>query len=360
MAITVTFTPYQKQLHQTLGENWLTISTKVECNFFLSWDWISSWLLSFDGELFIVEAKENNQLVAIALIGQSSRKIFKFFTVKQWHLNKAGVQKVDQCWIEYNDILAINKPAKEALLTALANSQHWHELSIGMAAEDELEASSLSAVNKRRIIELVGYRVNFAQIQEQCFEQSLSKNTRQKLSKNQRELELFGKVNFAHITNSDEIIKALPTIANWHIKRWQNHNPPSGFSNEHFYQFIRALIKSNKQISAQLIKLQIDNKDIGYLLNFVEGNKVYFYLSAIDTDALPNINIGNVLHSWAIKYYQSIGMTSYDFLLGDYQYKRSLSNQKYSQSMRCYYKNSVLLIIEQFARKIKSVFISTS
>lgn len=356
MSVVVTFTPYQKQHHQELAKKWLSISTQVDSNFFLSWDWISSWLLNCDANILIVEAKENDKSVALALIGQSTRKLFKLFTVQQWHLNKSGLQEFDQGWIEYNDILAINNQAKQALLTAIVKAPQWHELIIGMASKSIFRAEQLLAISSRAVIEAIGYRFDFNVGNNEHVADAFSKNTRQKLSKNQRNLEQLGELKFEVVTNTDKIIFALPTISKWHIKRWQNNVETSGFNNKYFSQFVHSLIGSNNQIAAQLAYLQVGDAKVAYLLNFIDDKKVYFYLSAIDNNFAPSINIGNVMHSLAITHYQREGMAAYDFLLGDYQYKRSLSNQKYTQKMQCYYRNSFALKIENIARKLKHKF----
>ena len=356
MSVVVTFTPYQKQRHQELAKKWLSISTKVDSNFFLSWDWISSWLLNCDADILIVEAKEKDKPVALALIGQSSRRVFKLFTVKQWHLNKSGLQKFDQPWIEYNDILAINSHAKQALLAAIVKAPQWQELIIGMAKQCITDPGDLLSISNRVVIESIGYRFDFNVGNSELITDSFSKNTRQKLNKNQRSLEQLGKLKFEVVTNTDNILSTLPTIAQWHITRWQDNAQASGFNNKYFSQFVRCLISSNDQVTAQLACLHVGDDKVGYLLNFIDDKQVYFYLSAIDNNFAPSINIGNAMHSLAITHYQSEGMVSYDFLLGDYQYKRSLSNQKYSQKMQCYFRNSFALQVENIARKLKHKF----
>jgi hypothetical protein len=99
--------------------------------------------------------------------------------------------------------------------------------------------------------------------------------------------------------------------------------------------------------------LSLDDRALGYLVNFVYKDSVYFYLSALTTLNNNKIKIGLSLHSRAIQYYLRSNIKVYDFLGGEARYKESLSNSKYALSMKSFNRKSYVLIIESTLKRIK-------
>ncbi len=66
--------------------------------------------------------------------------------------------------------------------------------------------------------------------------------------------------------------------------------------------------------------------------------------------------MGLVIHSLVIEQAIKQGVTVYDFLAGEAQYKNSLSNAPpYEQHIYCYYRNTSLLLFREQLRKCKRI-----
>lgn len=354
MSLLINFTPYKPDEIATLAKHWFTLEQRVDSNLFLSWAWINSWLASAQSDLILVEALENKQIVGLALFTQVERKVLGIFTVKRWLLHRTGKCEDDQPWIEYNNFLAVNEYVQRQMADAVMKSSHWQELIIGMAERTTLLPFDNADLKHHIVLKSKGYKVDFKQIDQDYSLQVLSKNCRQKIKKNISLLENIGHIDFEIITDKNKILSRMATISAFHIERWQKTATKSGFENSKFRHFLQALINNECNVQAHLSCLKVGNIEVAYLLNFIVNQKVYFYLSAIDQKFEPMINKGIILHYQTVEYYYQQGYLQYDFLLGDHRFKTSLSTTKYHQQMKCYFKNSTALGIENILRKVKS------
>lgn len=358
-----TFTLAQKQ---QLAEKWQYLEKRSNCSVFLSWLWIGNWLDLVIGKLFIVECYQDDEIVGLAFFVEKTRKIFGVIPIKQWWLHRTGEQDQDQIWIEYNDFLlsARNESLiREQMVKAIAeHSAVGDELIVGLSENKVLTSFDGSHfTGSRELITSKGYLIDFKLINNDYFKEILSKNARYQINRSEKLLKEQGELGFRVVNETADIKALLPDIAKLHIKRWQDTVEGSGFDNEIFSQFHQRLIEQSASSTStvQVAVLSLEDKNIGYLLNFVYKNTVSFYLSALSDDFDAKIKVGLLLHTKAIKYYASHEVAShkiekYDFLAGDAQYKRTLSNSDYALDFICFNKNKAVLSIEALLRGVKA------
>ena len=75
----------------------------------------------------------------------------------------------------------------------------------------------------------------------------------------------------------------------------------------------------------QLLRITCGKKTLGCLYNFVSQGMVYYYQSGFNYPDFGRFKPGLVCHALAIPYNAAQGHKTYDFLVGDSQYKKSLS-----------------------------------
>lgn len=336
----------------TLAINWLALEKQADCSFYLTWSWMEHWLKTLPTEYCVLQAHKNNAIVGLAIVVKAEKKLFGCFSIQQWWLNRSGDQRLDQCWIEYNDFLIAKQYQEEtrtALLHYIKSQQSWDEFIVGMSNTATLKQFNCLSNNTVMVFKDVGYVVNYTQVQDSYEKNVLSKNTRQKLRQSDKLLAQQGDFSLEIIQGKDKKLH-LADLALLHIKRWQDSDTPSGFTNPFFQKMLNHLIDDPQ---VEIIVMRQNDVALGYLINFVYQGRVYFYLSALTKISNNKIKLGMLLHQLAINYYQEQGMQYYDFLAGDARYKKSLTNFSYQQNMACFYRQGVLLFLEHKLRHIK-------
>jgi CelD/BcsL family acetyltransferase involved in cellulose biosynthesis len=116
----------------------------------------------------------------------------------------------------------------------------------------------------------------------------------------------------------------LSELESLHQKHWSMRGKLGSFSSEKFRNFHKELIHRMFPMGAiQILQVQAGSSTIGILYNFVYAGKVYHYQSGFNyTD--KRLSPGLVTISCAVQYCLDLGLDEFDFLAGDYQYKRVL------------------------------------
>jgi len=108
-----------------------------------------------------------------------------------------------------------------------------------------------------------------------------------------------------------------------------------------------------------IIKFSFGEHVCGYLYNFKDFNGMYAIQSGFNYSSDKLNRPGLVSHFLAICYAIENKCKSYDFLSGDAQYKRSLSNAQKNQSWLTIKNNTIQLVIEGYMlkwyRKIRKI-----
>ncbi len=349
-----TVKPFDISQKKELGEKWRLLEENSDSSIFLSWQWIDNWLDLVTDKLFLVEAYHEDKLVGLGFFVEKTRKVFGCFSVKQWWLHRTGIQQQDQIWIEYNDFLldeTCSETVRDQMIKAVADfDPSVKEVIIGLSGTEEIDSftKSFAKLNfsAASTVETNGYLASFSRSNNDYLRETLSKNTRSQISRSKKILQSQGKLDFKVFSDPEKLAELYPKIASIHIDKWQETNEGSGFSNPIFAGFHKAFALNNTDELVQISVLSSNEVELGYLVNFVYNNKVYFYLSALQQNPDNKIKIGLTMHSEAIRYYEEQGIESYDFLGGDARYKKSLSNEKYGLAMKRYYRNEFLLRLE--------------
>jgi hypothetical protein len=352
------FNPSDKN---SVASKWQSLEHHSKVNVFLSWQWISHWLDIVTDKIFLIEAYHDDKVVGLGFFVEKTRKVFGCFSIKQWWLHRTGIQQQDQIWIEYNDFLldkSCSISVREQMIKAVASfDPSVKEVIIGLSHSEKLDyfTNSFAQLNflEASIVKTSGYFASLSCFKDDYFSKVLSKNTRLQIFRSKKILQSQGALSFEVFSNPEKLIDLYPKIASIHIDKWQATNEGSGFVNPIFEGFHQSMAFTNTNKMVQIAVLTLDEVELGYLVNFVYNNNVYFYLSALQKNPDNKIKIGLTLHSEAIRYYTEQGIESYDFLGGDARYKKSLSNEKYSLEMKCYYRDDFLLRLEYQLKNFK-------
>src|SRR5580698_3089497 len=84
---------------------WRDLEARTDASFFLSWDWIGCWLRESAVSPYLIIARHQDRIVAMALLQPSYRRRHHFLGTKALMLHQAGDPNTDIITIEHNGIL---------------------------------------------------------------------------------------------------------------------------------------------------------------------------------------------------------------------------------------------------------------
>ena len=347
---------------EALEADWCALYAQSDANFFLSWEWIGSWLSSVSqhADLLLISATLDNELVGLGIVCRKQTFALRVIPQQSLLLHKTGEHHLDQSWIEYNDFLlhkTHQAAVRMAMAQALLDTQKWQDIVVGASESKAFTPFKLLGLQQKTIWQSHSYQVDldWLRTRNTAYLETLSKNTRYQIRRSLRAYGVFGEVN---ITRANSVSQALGwfTLAGpLHIKRWQKTKVGSGFINQNFVDFHHELIRNSfEQGKIDILQIKAGEHLICYLYNFIQDDEVKFYLSANNfSENDKTLKPGLVSHYLAIEYYLNKGMRTYDFMAGESQYKRSLASSAVPIYLNRYSRPTLINKLETKLRHLK-------
>jgi CelD/BcsL family acetyltransferase involved in cellulose biosynthesis len=133
----------------------------------------------------------------------------------------------------------------------------------------------------------------------------------------------------------EQCVAWLLEDGSWHQQQW---GAQSGFNNTEFIRFHEAWIL--RGFSASLcgyVRLMAGEEIAAGAYYFRDSSRLYFYLGFARDEWGPKVKTGFCLHLAMIRYCYDQGIPLYDFMGGDYAYKRRFGTEG-PTLVRCRYK----------------------
>ncbi len=319
-------------------------------SFFTSWDWIGAWLLTLPGKFDpqLIRATRDGKLAGLAIGVFRHAQRHGIVRTKQLHFNATGDPAFDSITIEHNDFAG-----EAGLLPAFIK---WFSQS---GAADELILPGVSpdgAPGVPRLLRSLRTVPAFANdalaaIARDGMAATLSRNARQQLNRNLRDLSRFGPLCVDEADDLATKIAWFDALKDLHIRSWSRRGKRHAFCEPYFETFHRALVSLP---AVQLLRIRAGERVLGYLYNFRFGDTVYAYQSGFADGA---DRPGYVSHALAIEHYAKQGATRYDFLAGDNRLKRSFGPLHTTLCWATYGRPSIPLRLEAAARRLRGKLI---
>lgn len=318
-------------------QHWGILSAKHSPpSFFLSSEWTETWIEVYGPQLGpeIIVFRDENTIVGMCLL-VAKTVCYGPFTVRVLHINAAGEDDADGTCIQDNGILAL--PGYEAAVATglgklvddckrdeLRCDAFWPGLALDVLDNTLAGMRRIDFVSPSRYVDLCAIRASGKKYVE-----TIGARSRNYIRKGSKEYMAAGELSVRAAEDLDEALEMLEKLVISHQKYWTSRGKPGSFSSKKFSLFHKNLIHRTFSLGAiQMLEVKAGTSTIGYLYNFVYSGKVYYYQSGysyIDN----KIRTGLVTIACAVQYCIDIGLTEFDFLAGDYQYKRSLAmNQR--------------------------------
>jgi hypothetical protein len=349
---------------EELALKWLALQGDTNASAFIAWFWIKQWLAQknlITNSCLCIEVKQGQDTVGLALFGIKTKRVFWGLSFKQYFLHKSGNIKEDQTWIEHNTFL-LHKDYEQQLAAEicqqLAKIEQLDDIKIGLSSPDFINKLNFVDFKIRTELSSPAYLANLAGLTSlDDYLATLSKNTRSHIKRSIKLLNEKSPLRLVLATDATEKNTLLKNIADLHRIKWRSTVYGSGFDNPCFYNFHQGLIQDeNSAQNCRLYTLYQDDIALGHLYLLTQGDRWSFYLSALNFNEDNRIKVGLVIHSLVIEQAIKQGVTVYDFLAGEAQYKDSLSNAPpYEQNIYCFYRNTPLLLFREQLRKCKRI-----
>lgn len=312
---------------------WSELEDRSDCSFFLTWDWIGTWL-DVSGNLspLLLSVYDGSTVVALALITPTSdRRNFRQRAVLLLH--QTGDPCSDGITIEYNGIVTDRLYTKRvegnffAFLAKAGFLDNGAEIQISLATEliGRLARESGLVVSERArmpswFVDLTAVRKDGNQYLDY-----LSSNTRQQIRRSLRMYQARGPVEATTATSVDRALEYFNELKLLHQKAWRDRDLPGSFASAYFEQFHRALLRRCvERGTVEVVRVTAGSYVIGQVYNFVRGGHVYAYQTGFSYETEAKLKPGLVCHSVCIQRHLNAGAFAYDFMGGHARYKANL------------------------------------
>ncbi len=316
---------------------WKQVLLESKASFFLSWEWISTWLETLPGDerIDLIVGCINDEPVLAYFLGNRQFTRRGFFHYRLASLNATGDEYLDELTVEYNGVLAIPQLQIDVIQEIINRDVgEWDELYLpGLAGDlcaeiDRLRNDAgqcfiidVEKDSKSHYVELDKVRsanMDYASL--------LSSNRRQQIRRSIREYSKSSEIRVNVALTSGEASQMLEALAELHQREWTQRGKEGAFANSYFRDFHSALIQKYFDSGViQLVHIHTDQVTIGYLYNFIHEGNVLFYQSGFNYMESNHARPGLVSHYFSVLLNTELGHRRYDFLAGDSQYKKSLA-----------------------------------
>jgi len=342
-----------------LAVRWMELETRADGGFFLSWQWIGSWLRATGARPLLVKAEEAGKIAALGLLAPASRRRL-LFSVNRLCLHETGRAQWDVAMIEHNNFLRARQASPDlaaAIFRALQGDPVWDEIVLGGVSPDLLNAAKASglAVVTDRVLPDFGVLLAGPD-QPERWEDNLSQSLRAQLRQSRNFAERMGPLMLKSATTPSQALEFFEKMTALHTSYWQSRGKPGAFATPSSLAFHREVVASEGgQGRVDLLELSAGREVLGYLYNFQYGERAYSYQSGFSYGEDNRHRPGLLAHAMAIEQARARGIRVYDFLAGDAPYKARLG-QRLGEIVWCRaQRNRPLLACERGAGRLISI-----
>ncbi len=256
---------------------WAELEKQSDCAFFLTWDWIGTWLsTTSDLSPVLLSVYDGPNVVALALF-QPTKIRRRIGSAQALMLHRSGNPSDDLITIEYNGILSnrlYTDRIEGSIFSFLIKARNsncggrsWQEIHIGLATTDTIaERAKTSGLIITEAFRKPSWFVNLASIRAKGkqYLDTLSANTRYQIHRAVRMYQALGPINARAAKSAEEALDFFEELKQLHQTTWSQRGLSHSFASSHFEDFHRALLgQCIEQGSAEIIRVTAGNHLIG-------------------------------------------------------------------------------------------------
>ena len=304
---------------ETLGEEWSALLTTSSTDTpFLTPQWqAASWATLGAGELRLLAARDDDgRLVGIAPLCRDSA------SRGPRTLSLAGGVEVS----DYLDVV-VQRDAEDAVYAAFTETlaemaSEWDRLLLTNVPQGSSTLTRLAALAREQ-----GWSADEA-VEDVCpvialpptwdaYLDTLGKHQRHEVRRKLRRMEAEANYAVERFTGEQALGEALEQFFVLHRL---SHTDKARFMDEQMARFFRAITEAMRAY-VELNMLYIDGEPSAAMYNLRYGNRLLVYNSGYNPALRPNLSSGIVLLALCIQSAIERGLTAFDFLQGNEEYK---------------------------------------
>ena len=337
---------------------------KFSHSIFLASPWIASWLQTIGDKVEIYSLQffnKQKKLVGICFITRATIKRRKFFKIQQLSLNESE-EKNNKFIIEYNAILhdpEFHDDVQYSFIEFLGCSGiEFDELRINAAESEQFHnLKELCTGFGLNLIEDEASKAYCTSLKDydgdpDNYIASLSKSKREQIRRSLKYFRTFGAPALEFASGRDECLEFFHKLGELHQRAWNDRGRPGVYASQNWVDFHSRLITDYPD-RVQLIRISYGSHILGYLYNLIDQNVAYSIQSGFNYSEDKNDRPGIVSHFMVTNDYISRALKRYEYLAGDAQYKRSLSNDHRQFSWYLVQRKNLKIRIENTAVWLK-------
>jgi CelD/BcsL family acetyltransferase involved in cellulose biosynthesis len=301
---------------------------------FLSPAWMQSWIAVYgaDFEGSWVRWEADGRVVAGCLLVERVVRV-KGIPMRSQFLNATGHADSPVPLAEFNDVLHLSGHGDAIArdLLRLLHERSWARLLLCGHEHDSVAGRMLAMVGGTQVEQRrsASRYVDLRALGERPFESTLTGKSGTYLRRNRRDYEArLGTIGVQRAQTLPEALDFFARLRELHLQRWNALGKTTSLAADAVVDFhqrvIRALFAGGE---VELLRVGSAERPIGFLYNFVLHGKVSVFQTGFDYEQASRRSPGLLTHAMAIEHYRQAGLREYDFLSGDAQYKRTLSNR---------------------------------
>ena len=324
---------------EALKALWLQLQGRSECSFFQSWSWIEAWLRSSSSHAppFLLECRYQDKVVGLGVLGHNRLTRHNVFSAQALLVSELGLPGCDALTVEHSGLLMEKGLETDVIGECLeflrSSGLDWDELYVSGVEKQQANAYLKAAETVSGIEPVVRFKrpyffVDLKNIRakETDYLQSLSANTRYQIRRSKRFYEKMGPVELRAAGSLDETMHMFNQMKKIHQHSWTRRGTSGAFLSNYSRDFHNKLIElAVPRGQIQILQASAGDFHFGYLYNFVMHGVVYNYQSGFVYEDDGRYKPGLLTHSLAIEHNLAAGHDTYDLLMGDQRFKRSLA-----------------------------------
>ncbi len=291
--------------------------------------WTETWLRHFGDlvphEFLIAESQGTPRGICLLThgVGQSLGPL----PLRSVHLGTAGEPDADSVCVEYNGLLT-DDTARAAfsrqIIEHVEQDATWDQFQLDGFSPDEADAllQAIPTVDiERRPSRFFDFQV--AREADSEVLPLLGRSTRSNI---RRRLRDYGELTVEWVESLTQAEEVFSELVSLHQARWTAVGKPGVFASSRFHDFqLELLTHGLNEQRVVLFRVRQGDQTIGCLFLLVDRNRLLDYLSGF-ASFTKNASPGLIVHYLCMQEAHRRGYDAYDFLVGDLQHKRNLSN----------------------------------
>lgn len=301
-----------------LGREWCELEAEAEPGFFRSWAWVGCLAEERFPDPVLLRARQGGRTVGLALFNHRGGRLA---------LGESADAVLDAPFVEHNGPLVARGVGIPPGAWLRAAWQWRGARRLVLSGVDPALAAAAGVPIRLQRREAPYVDLHALRQTGTDYLPSLSANARQQIRRSIRAYEAQGPLRLLAAADEAEALAWFRALVEWHGADWRARGKPGAFAHPFMLRFHEALIRRTwPGGGADLLRLEVGGKPVGFLYNLRAGGVVHAYQSGMDRAGIrAHEKPGLTGHVLAIQRALAAGDLAYDLMAGDQRYKTSLA-----------------------------------